>query len=175
MGFLNLKSPFFKNVLAIPDTGTPAATAALTGTALTSITEADIVTGGKTIIITLSNDTWVTSGATFDAQRQNIINGLDSAQAEGTGWNAVVQATQAVGGVVRTSDTVVTITLDAFATYNITATETITVTVPSTAVTLAGAIVATPTFDITAAGAPSTGAPNWPILNGLKFWSPRFS
>jgi hypothetical protein len=31
----------------------------LTGTALASITEADIVTGGKTIIITLANDTWI--------------------------------------------------------------------------------------------------------------------
>lgn len=172
MGFLNLKSPFFKNPLAIPDTGIPAPIAALTGTALASITEADIVTGGKTIIITLSNDTWI---ADITAVRQDIINGLDSAQAEGTGWNAVVQATQAVGGVVRTSDTVVTITLDAFATYNITATETITVTVPSSAVTLAGAIVATPTFTVTATGASSTGFPDWPILNGLKFWGPRFS
>jgi hypothetical protein len=49
--------------------------------------------------------------------------------------------------VVRTSDTVVTITLPAFGTYNITAGETITVTVPATAVT-GDAIVATPTFDI---------------------------
>lgn len=127
--------------------------AALSGTALASITEADIVTGGKTIIITLTGDTWVAAGATFDAQRQNIINGLDSAQAEGTGWDAVVKALQGVAGVVRTSDTVVTITLDAQANYNITATETITVTVPGTAVVGGNAIVAAPTLAVVVAGA----------------------
>ena len=36
-----------------------AATAAVTGTATASITESDIVTGGKTIIITLTGDTWI--------------------------------------------------------------------------------------------------------------------
>lgn len=125
------------------------ATAALTGT-VTTATEADIVAGGKTIILTLTGDTWVAAGATFDAQRQNIINGLTSAQSEATGWNLVPKALQGVAGVVRTSDTVVTITLDAQATYNITATETITATIPSTALTGAVAIVAAPTFSVTA-------------------------
>lgn len=130
-----------------------AATAAITGTATASITETDVVTGGKTIIITLTNDEWVIAGATFDGQRQNIINGIDSAQAEATGWDAVVKATQGVAGVVRTSATVVTVTLDAFATYNITATETITVTVPSTALSGATAVVGSPTFTVSAVGA----------------------
>lgn len=133
-----------------------AASIALTGTAPGS-TEADIVSGGKTIILTLSGGVqWVAAGGTFDAQRQNIINGIDSAQAEATGWDAVVKATQGVAGVVRTSATIVTITLDAFATYNITATETITATIPSTALSPASAIVASPTFTISATGA-STG------------------
>ena len=35
--------------------------AAITGTATASITEADIVTGGKTIIITLTGTTWITN------------------------------------------------------------------------------------------------------------------
>lgn len=139
-------SPYVVNLTASP------MSAAITGTATASITEADIVAGGKTIIITLTNDTWVAAGATFDAQRQAIINGIDSAQAEATGWDAVVKATQGVAGVVRTSATVVTITLDAQATYDITATETITVTVPSAALTGAGgAVVASPTFTVTAA------------------------
>ncbi len=127
-------------------------TAAISGTATASITEANIVAGGKTIILTLTGDTWVAAGMlSFDAQRQNIINGLTSAQSETFGWNNVPKATQGVSGVVRTSNTVVTITLDAFATYNITATETITVTVPSSALTGAGgAVVATPTFTVTA-------------------------
>ena len=128
------------------------ATAALTGT-ITTANEGDIVTGGKTIILTLTGDTWVTAGATFDAQRQSIINGLDSAQAEAAGWDAVVKANEVVGAVVRTSDTVVTITLSAHATYDITATETITATIPATALTLAGAVVAAPTFQVTATAA----------------------
>jgi len=121
-----------------------ATTAALTGTATASITEADIVTGGKTIILTLTGDTFVASGATFDAQRQNIINGLDSNFAEAAGWDAVVKAGLAVTDVVRTSGTVVTVTLPAFASFNITAHEDITATIPSTALTGAVAIVATP-------------------------------
>lgn len=120
--------------------------------------ESDITAGGNEIVLTLTGDTWVTAGATFDAQRQNIIDGIDSAQAEATGWDAVVKASEVVTAVVRTSDTVVTITLSAHATYDITATETITVTIPSSAlVTSASPVVATPTFTIvpvTAAGGP---------------------
>lgn len=123
---------------------------ALTGTATASITEGDIVTGGKTIILTVTGGRWVPTGASFDAQRQNIINGIDSAQAEATGWDAVVKAGLAVTAVARTSDTVVTVTLSAFATYNITAQETITATIPSTALAGGLAVVASPTFTITA-------------------------
>ena len=58
--------------------------------------------------------------------------------------------------VTRTSDTVVTITFGAEATYNITATETITVTVPASAlVQSASPVVATPTFQITTSAAPA--------------------
>lgn len=126
----------------------------LSGT-ITSATETDIVTGGKTVILTLTGDTWVTAGATFDAQRQNIINGMDSAGAEATGWDAEVKAKIAVTDVVRTSATVVTITLDAEAAYNITASETITVVVPSTALTAGTALTASPTFTITPVGSAS--------------------
>lgn len=126
--------------------------AAITGTATASITESDIVTGGKTIIITLTGDTWVTSGATFDGQRANIASGIDSAQSEANGWDAVVKAGIDVGDVVRTSDTVVTVTLDPEATYDITAQETITVTIPGSALTGAAQIIATPTFTVDPVG-----------------------
>jgi hypothetical protein len=86
----------------------------------------------------------------FDDIRQDIINGLNSAQAEATGWNAIVTAGIPVSAVVRTSNTVVTITLPAFGSYDITADETITVTVPATAVAGAAPIVATPTFSVSA-------------------------
>lgn len=132
----------------------PVASAALTGTATEGITEADVVAGGKTIIVTLTNDTWVAAGATFDAARQAIIDGLNSAQSELTGWNAEVRDKEVVTAVVRTSDTVVTITLSAAAAYDITAQETITVTVPATAVVGAVAIVGEPTFTVSPVAVP---------------------
>ena len=114
-----------------------------------SLDETQIRAGGQTIVITLANDTFVTQPA-FQAERQNIINGLLSAQAEALGWNNVVRALQGVAGVVRTSDTKVTITLDAQATYDITVLETITVSVPHTALNVSLVnLVATPTFTVT--------------------------
>jgi hypothetical protein len=123
-----------------------AATIALTGD-YPSIPQ-DIVNGGKQIILTITGDTWVASGATFNAQRQAIINGMTSAQSETHGWNNEVKAKIAVTDVVRTSATVVTITFDAEAAYAITAKEVITVTIPGAALTGASPIVASPTFTI---------------------------
>ena len=77
-----------------------------------------------------------------------MINGIDSAQAEAAGWDAVVKTGLTFNEVTRTSATVVTITLPAFGTYDVAADETITVTVPATAVASAGAITAIPTFNI---------------------------
>ncbi len=130
-----------------------APTLALTGTVTTAY-ESDIVTGGKTIILTLTGASWI-SAALFNAQRQNIINGIDSAQSEAAGWDATVKATQGVVGVVRTSDTVVTITLDAQASYSITANETITATIPASAISGGVGSVASPTFTITEGAAPA--------------------
>lgn len=146
-------------------------TAVVSGTATASITETDVVNGGKTIIITLASDTWVAAGAAFDAQRSNIIQGLDSAQAEVTGWNAEVRDKEVVTAVVRTSDTVVTITLSASALYDITAQEVITVTVPSTAVTGNVAITATPTFtvDQVSVGYPFYVLDTYPLPASLGF------
>lgn len=136
-----------------PDFSTTAsgASVVLTGTITASVTEADIVAGGKTAILTLTGDTWIVAGAlNFDLQRQNIINGFDSAQSEALGWDLVPKALQGVAGVVRTSDTVVTITWDAFPTYNITATETITCIVPASALAGGLPLTATPTFTVSA-------------------------
>jgi len=131
--------------IAIP----PLMTAAVTGTITSSVDETHIVAGGKTLIITLTDGQWIAAGAgSFDLQRDEIIAGCDSAQSETLGWDLVPKALQSLGGVARTSNTVVTITWDAFATYNITANEMITVTVPSTAVVGGVAAVATPTFTV---------------------------
>lgn len=60
----------------------------------------------------------------------DFIAGLDSAQSETHGWDADVKAALDAGDFSRDSATEVTITLPAVATYDITAQETITVTVP---------------------------------------------
>ncbi|MDH4275506.1 MAG: OmpA family protein, partial [Gammaproteobacteria bacterium] len=104
----------------------------LSGT-LIGKTQADVQTGGNTLLLTVASNQWAVAGAAFDAQRQNIINGLVSAQAGANGWNARVIPALTVANVVRTSNTVVTITFPAVPSYSITAPETITATVPSAA------------------------------------------
>ena len=135
-------------LVATPTFDIVAIAAALTGTLSDDATESQIVAGAETLIVTLTGDTWDATIGADNAKTTALIAGIDSAQAEGTGWDAVVKANLDYNDVVRTSDTVVTITLGAEATYEITATETITVTVPATAVAGTDALVATPTFNI---------------------------
>jgi hypothetical protein len=126
---------FFGGTASVPQSP---ATALLTGTVTTlgsEPDETDIVAGGKTIIITLVSDTWVVAaGGLFDNQRQNIIDNILSSGEFVTGWNETVLPNIPVTDVVRTSDTVVTITLTARPEYSITDLETISVLVPGTAV-----------------------------------------
>lgn len=90
------------------------------------------------------------AGTVFSDVRADIIAGLTSAQAEAHGWNVETKAAlvAAPTAVVRTSDTVVTVTLPAVAAYAITAQETVTATIPATAVASALPIVATPAFTV---------------------------
>jgi hypothetical protein len=109
-------------------------TIAATGTIIAGgVVESQIVTGGETLILTLTDGTWATSGTNFNALRQAILDGLVSAQAEAAGWNAK-RAAFAVTTVVRTSATIVTVTTPATAAYSVTADEIITITVPVNAV-----------------------------------------
>ena len=87
--------------------------------------------GSETLIITLTGDTWVATVGQDNAITTALINGIDSAQVEAAGWDAVVKIGLTFNDVTRTSATVVTVTLPAFATYDITAAETVTVTVPA--------------------------------------------
>lgn len=89
----------------------------------------------------------VTGTLTFDAMRQDIIDGLVSAQSEASGWNAQ-RANIPVTALTRTSDTVATLALPALAGYDITAEEVITATIPAAATSVATPIVATPTISI---------------------------
>lgn len=130
------------------DAGGGAASAAITGTAGDGATEAELAVGDQTTIATLTDDTWVASGATFDAQRQAILDGHAATgdAADVSAWEAYL-ATVPVTAVARTSDTVVTITWPTG--LSIGGTTTIEQTVPAAALTGAAPIVATPTFAIT--------------------------
>ena len=104
----------------------------MTGTAgTTACLESEVVTGGETIILTLTNGCFNKNTTAFNAARQAMIDGMDSAQAEAAGWDVEVKGKEVVGAVVRTSDAVVTITLTAQAAYATSASETITVTIPA--------------------------------------------
>lgn len=131
-------------------TATSDPSVALTGTLADNATEAQIVAGGETLIVTLTNDTWVAAGAPFDAVRQDLIDSMNSAQSEATGWNFEVRDKEVVTAVVREVDDItVTITLSAAAAYDISANETITMTVDDSAlVTSETPVAGTPTYNI---------------------------
>jgi hypothetical protein len=125
-------------------------TAVLTGTAIAGgVLESEIVTGGETIIITLTNDEWVSAVGDDDAITEALIAGITSSLDEAAGWNVEVKGNMVHGDVTQTSTTVVTIILAAESAYVITAGETITVTIPAIAVDSAGVVVATPTLPVT--------------------------
>lgn len=129
----------------------------------TAFTEAQIVAGGQTIVLTVANDTFVVLDDTI---RQAIIDGLDSAQSESTGWNAEVRDKEVVSAVVRDSPTQITITLTAAPAYQITADETITVTIDASALTTSVIdVTATPTAEVTNSAA--RGTKSWPYVLNL--------
>jgi len=130
----------------------PSTTSVLTGTITAAVDEDDITTGGKTLIITLTGDTWKAAGTGpigSTADTQALIDGFSAASSPTTGWNNEVRDKAATTEIVRTSSTVATWTVAAQAGYDITAQETITGTIPIAALTTgAGTIVSTPTFTI---------------------------
>lgn len=134
-----------------------------------TVLEAELVTGGERFNLTLTGDTWVAAGATFNAVRQAIIDGFDSAQSESTGWNAEIRDKQAVTTVTRASDTIAVFQTTASVDYDITSDEVITVTIPASALVSSSTVVgATPTITVTAEAviddeeAPTGG---WAALN----------
>ena len=132
-----------------PHTPSEPVSAAVSGTITPSASESQIVSGGRTIIITLTNDTWVATVGADNAITTALINGITAYATPDYGWNNVVKANMTYEDVDLSSATVVEITLGPEATYSITAQETIKVTVPASAlVTSSSAVVATPTFGI---------------------------
>ena len=141
-------------VVSVGWAGSGATGITLTGTAAPTQTEADIVTGGKTIILTLAGDTFVTGTTSEDA----IAGGSNSDQASsGTNWNAIVKNALDNTDVVISTTTVTndtaTITLPSFGTYDTPVTEIITWEIVAASLTISTSdIIATPTHTVTAVG-----------------------
>jgi len=143
------------SILSVQDIAST--TIALTGTMTASVVEGDIVAGGKTIIITLTGDTFIAAGTGAigsTADTQALIDGFDAATSPTNGWNNEVRDKALTSEVVRTSSTVATWTVSAQSGYDVSAQETITGTIPAAVLTGAAELTATPTFtvDFTAVG-----------------------
>lgn len=132
----------------VPAWAQSAASATISGA--TTLTQSQIVAGSQQIIVTLADATWVASGATFNAQRQNIIDGITASVTSTNGWNNEVRDNLDVTAVERSSDTVVIVTLSAQAGISITADETITITIPASATSLSDPLVGIPQITLSA-------------------------
>lgn len=116
----------------------PGVTIAATGTALNDggIQENQVVTGSQTMILTLTGGVWHADIGTDNGRTDALLAAMVSDQAEAAGWAAQMLAGDGTidhTDVARTSDTVVTITLPATASYAITLSETVTISVPGIA------------------------------------------
>lgn len=119
---------FFDNASASPTFSiTPVSnqSAVLTGAVLTA-TESDIVTGGKDLVITLQNDLWAQDIATNSTKRNTLMAGI-TAETKPAAWQAVLASST----FVRSSDSMLTITLPAAPNYAIDSEEKIKVVIPS--------------------------------------------
>lgn len=149
-----------EDVTAFPDFTVAPVAAVLSGTAVQSpIGKNDIIMGGKTIVITLDNDCWVSDVASNKTKRDALIEGLTADGTEGSEWNKVLTALKTSStGVSRTSQKEVTITLPATPDYNITANQTITLRVPSDSLSSGGGgVTATPIFTVQLSTAVAAG------------------
>jgi hypothetical protein len=123
----------------------------LSGSATSAMTEADVVAGGRVLVLTVVGDTF---NALDGSIRAAIGSGLDGSGASGTGWDAlvvpaVVSAGAGAPGMTGTAGAI-TITLPAVPTFDLAADETVTVTVPASALVGGVARSATSTFTVTA-------------------------
>lgn len=126
------------------------ATIAVSGSVSDGTTEAEIIAGGQTLVLTLGGDTYL-AGWNFDQQRAALRDGITSAQSEAAGWNATVRPNIPLTNIVRTGNAVVTVTLQAqtLPRYGIVDQETVTPTVPGAIITSGVAVVSDIGFVVT--------------------------
>lgn len=123
---------------------------AITGTAVAGgVTEAEIAAGSETLIFTIFDDVWVSTIGADNAITTAFLAGITGDDAGANGWDAEVALVH--GNLVRTSNTVLTLTLPAAGSYDIAADETITSVVPVTAMAEQTKALTLDTFDVTAA------------------------
>jgi hypothetical protein len=109
-------------------------------------------------------------GGRFEFLLATLNASLDSAQSEAAGWDAVVKGNIPASAVVMTSRSVITITLPAFGTYDITAQETITANLIAGLINGVNlAILGSPTFTIDPGGAPPAATQPRKSLMGVGF------
>jgi len=119
----------------------------LTGTAVTGgVTEDEIVTGGQTIIFTVSNDEFIATLCADNAATTAFMASCTSNKAEAGGWDA--QMVLAYTDCTRDSATQATWVLPATAGYTISENEVITCEPPADIFVGAEAITASPTMTI---------------------------
>ncbi|MFJ8064799.1 hypothetical protein ACIQYS_09215 [Psychrobacillus sp. NPDC096426] len=113
---LNVPYQLLQNAVILPEqkfTIVAKSKALIKGTVTPSISQADVVKGGKTIIVELVNAKWASDIATKTTNRETLLNGFD--------WdNTIKDIILASADVKRTSDKVVTITLPPIPGYKIT-------------------------------------------------------
>jgi hypothetical protein len=117
-----------------------------------SFNQVELIAGGEITTITLSNDTWVAAGTGpigSTADTQALIDGFDAASSPATAWNDEIRDKEVVGAVVRTSDTLATITWTASPLYEIVANEVVTLTIPVATLTGGEVIIGDPLINVT--------------------------
>ncbi len=122
----------------------------LTGTAITALIESDVITGSKTVIATISDDTWLSTLGDDNAATTAFLLGLTSDRNGSTEWDIQVRNNLTFTMLTRTSATVATLILPASSGYEPNGNETITLTVDASAMTSTSSdVTATPTFTVT--------------------------
>ncbi len=123
-------------MLKIPNTS-----ASLSGTLISApVSEANIAAGGKTLVITLNDGKWVSDIAANATVRNSLYDNLKlNGTTDSTMWANVIAALKGAGqasapgqpGITRTDDTTVTIVFPQVPSYEISKSQTITLTIPA--------------------------------------------
>ena len=129
-------------------------TCVVTGTITPSATEGEMVAGSKTAIVTLTSAEFTTDVGDDHQDTEDFLDGFDSNKSEAAGWNVEVRdaladlADNGTDEVTRDSATQCTVVFPAFASFDISESETVTVTIPASALISDDPIICTETFQI---------------------------